>query len=155
MAKLYGLHRSTLYEAVSKGRITAGFNPKGQRVVDLSEMIRVYGEPPKQGSINRHFPDTYPTVSLDTSDNALLVELVEINRRQAEQLERMADRIERLESALLRLPAPGPVKATETPSESPKEKSNESPATRTGTVTGEALSFADIEARLMDRLNRK
>ncbi|RXU25521.1 hypothetical protein SAMN05444503_11713 [Pseudomonas sp. BS3767] len=46
MAKLYGLHRSTLYEAVQKGRVSAGLDGKGQRVIDLSEMIRVYGEPP-------------------------------------------------------------------------------------------------------------
>lgn len=45
MAKLYGLHRSTLYEAIEKGRVTAGHNGKKQRVIDLSEMIRVYGEP--------------------------------------------------------------------------------------------------------------
>ncbi len=44
MAKLYGLHRSTLHEAVAKGRVTAGYDGKGQRVIDLSEMIRVYGE---------------------------------------------------------------------------------------------------------------
>ena len=48
MAKLYGLHRSTLYEAVERGHVTAGFNGKGQRVVELSEMIRRYGEPPHQ-----------------------------------------------------------------------------------------------------------
>ncbi|MEQ4259030.1 hypothetical protein [Pseudomonas syringae] len=46
MAKLYELHRSTLYEAVQKGRVSAGLDGKGQRVIDLSEMIRVYGEPP-------------------------------------------------------------------------------------------------------------
>jgi len=46
MAKLYSLHRSTLHEAVAKGRVTAGHDGKGQRVIDLSEMIRVYGEPP-------------------------------------------------------------------------------------------------------------
>jgi len=45
MAKLYGLHRSTLHEAVAKGRVTAGLDGKGQKVIDLSEMIRVYGEP--------------------------------------------------------------------------------------------------------------
>jgi len=45
MAKLYGLHRSTLHEAVARGRVTAGYDGKGQRVIDLSEMIRVYGEP--------------------------------------------------------------------------------------------------------------
>jgi ribosome-interacting GTPase 1 len=47
MAKLYGLHRSTLYEAVQKGRVSASERDgKGQRLIDLAEMIRVYGEPP-------------------------------------------------------------------------------------------------------------
>ena len=45
IANLYGLHRSTLHEAVAKGRVTAGLDGKGQKVIDLSEMIRVYGEP--------------------------------------------------------------------------------------------------------------
>jgi hypothetical protein len=65
MAKLYGLHRSTLYEAVDKGRVSAGFDGKGQRVVDLSEMIRVYGEPqgrptPEPDS-STPLPDSSPT----------------------------------------------------------------------------------------------
>jgi len=66
MAKLYGLHRSTLHEAVAKGRITAGLDGKGQKIIDLSEMIRVYGEP--SGS-TRHsptpLPDTLPTAATD------------------------------------------------------------------------------------------
>lgn len=60
MAKLYGLHRSTVHEAVAKGRIAAGIDGKGQRVIDLSEMIRVYGEP--QGS-SLHRPTPVPTPS--------------------------------------------------------------------------------------------
>ncbi|MDP2323103.1 MAG: hypothetical protein Q8N51_03630, partial [Gammaproteobacteria bacterium] len=40
------MHRSTLYEAVDKGRVSAGIDGKGHRTIDLSEMIRVYGEPP-------------------------------------------------------------------------------------------------------------
>lgn len=67
MANLYGLHRSTLHEAVAKGRVTAGLDGKGQKVIDLSEMIRVYGEPP--GS-TRHsptpLPDTSPPPLFDT-----------------------------------------------------------------------------------------
>ncbi|WP_247269772.1 DUF1441 family protein [Pseudomonas sp. YL2] len=63
MAKLYGLHRSTLYEAVEKGRVSAGFDGKGQRVVDLSEMIRVYGEPPGGQTAK---PDT-PTPQSDST----------------------------------------------------------------------------------------
>jgi hypothetical protein len=66
MAKLYGLHRSTLHEAVAKGRITAGRDGKGQKIIDLSEMIRVYGEPPGQA---RHSPtpqpDTHQTLTAD------------------------------------------------------------------------------------------
>lgn len=63
MAKLYGLHRSTLYEAVEKGRVSAGVDGKGQRVVDLSEMIRVYGEPPGGQTAK---PDT-PTPQSDST----------------------------------------------------------------------------------------
>lgn len=67
MANLYGLHRSTLHEAVAKGRINAGLDGKGQKVIDLSEMIRVYGEPPVSA---RHsptpIPDTLQTSILDT-----------------------------------------------------------------------------------------
>jgi hypothetical protein len=57
MAKLYSLHRSTLHEAVAKGRVTAGHDGKGQRVIDISEMIRVYGEPPGRPTPG---PDTQP-----------------------------------------------------------------------------------------------
>lgn len=55
MANLYGLHRSTLHEAVAKGRVSAGHDGKGQRVIDLSEMIRVYGEPAGRPTL---LPDT-------------------------------------------------------------------------------------------------
>jgi hypothetical protein len=67
MANLYGLHRSTLHEAVAKGRVTAGLDGKGQKVIDLSEMIRVYGEP--QGTTLHSptpTPDTSPTPPFDT-----------------------------------------------------------------------------------------
>lgn len=66
MANLYGLHRSTLHEAVAKGRVTAGLDGKGQKVIDLSEMIRVYGEP--QGTTLHSpppTPDTSPTPLFD------------------------------------------------------------------------------------------
>lgn len=62
MAKLYGLHRSTLHEAVAKGRVSAGHDGKGQRVIDLSEMIRVYGEPAGRPTL---LPDT-PTPTPDS-----------------------------------------------------------------------------------------
>ena len=47
--------------------MTAGLDGKGQKVIDLSEMIRVYGEPP--GSTRQSptpTPDTSPTQIFDT-----------------------------------------------------------------------------------------
>lgn len=63
MAKLYGLHRSSLYQAVDEGRVSVEVNGKGQKVIDLSEMIRVYGEP--SGSTRQS-----PTLLLDTHPTA-------------------------------------------------------------------------------------
>ena len=93
MAKLYGLHRSTLHEAVSKGRVTAGLDGKGQKVIDLSEMIRVYGEP--QGlplhrpTLNpTPSPYTFPTSEIDALHPALqpLIEEVRLLRTEIHEL---------------------------------------------------------------------
>ncbi|MEO8645391.1 hypothetical protein [Pseudomonas sp.] len=89
MAKLYGLHRSTLHEAVAKGRVTAGLDGKGQKVIDLSEMIRVYGEP--LGSpLHRPTPSLYtsPTPEMDALHPALhpLVEEVRLLRAEIQEL---------------------------------------------------------------------
>lgn len=85
MAKIYGLHRSTLHEAVARGRVTAGLDGKGQKVVDLSEMIRVYGEPP---GASRHSPtletDTSPTLPNDALH--LLLEELQLLRQEVKEL---------------------------------------------------------------------
>lgn len=78
-AKLYGLHRSTLYEAIAKGHVTTSFDGKGHRVIDLSEMIRRYGEPdgyaqqnptPKNDALQND-----PTPPIDDLQQAMLDEL--------------------------------------------------------------------------------
>ncbi|MBD8483982.1 hypothetical protein [Pseudomonas coleopterorum] len=93
MAKLYGLHRSTVHEAVAKGRVTAGLDGKGQKVIDLSEMIRVYGEP--EGSpLHRPTPAptlppyTSPTPEMDALHPALqpLVDEVRLLRAEIHEL---------------------------------------------------------------------
>lgn len=45
IAKLYGMHRTTLYAAVKAKRVSIDHNLKGQKVIDLAEAIRVWGEP--------------------------------------------------------------------------------------------------------------
>jgi len=85
MAKLYGMHRSTLYEAVSKGRVSTGVDGKGQRVIALSEMIRVYGEPPGRPLQNPTPPtDTAPT--LPTAALQPLLDELRLLREEVAQL---------------------------------------------------------------------
>lgn len=93
MAKLYGLHRSTLHEAVAKGRITAEVDGKGQKVIDLSEMIRVYGEPPG-GTL--HFPTPYPNTSPTVPGEALqpLLDELKLLREEVRELRQALLRIE-------------------------------------------------------------
>lgn len=85
MAKLYGLHRSTLHEAVAKGRVTAGLDGKGQKVIDLSEMIRVYGEP-QGATLQRPTPSpyTFPTPEMDALHP--LIEEVRLLREEIREL---------------------------------------------------------------------
>lgn len=103
MAKLYGLHRSTLYEAVDKGRVTAAFNGKGQKVIDLSEMIRVYGEPPGQESTLLQNPTPKPD-ALPYTPNVLekFDALLEVVKEQRDELRQLREEV----AQLRRLPAP-------------------------------------------------
>jgi polyhydroxyalkanoate synthesis regulator phasin len=47
-ARLYGKARSTIHRAIEAGRLSCGFSGDGTRVIDLSELIRIWGEPPKK-----------------------------------------------------------------------------------------------------------
>lgn len=49
-AKLYGKHRSTIHRHIQSGRLSCGFRGDGTRVVEMTELIRCYGEP-------KHLPD--------------------------------------------------------------------------------------------------
>lgn len=97
MANLYGLHRSTLHEAVAKGRVTAGLDGKGQKVIDLSEMIRVYGEP--QG-LPLHRPTLDPTpppYTSPTPENDVLHPLIEEVRLLREEIRELRESLRLIE----------------------------------------------------------
>ena len=121
MANLYGLHRSTLHEAVAKGRVTSGLDGKGQKVIDLSEMIRVYGEPP--GS-TRHFPTPKPVV-LPTLATDTLHPLLEELRLLREEVRELRNSLRLLEHK-----------------PEPKPQSKETPAKAKGPATWENLLSA-------------
>ncbi|MGO2243307.1 MAG: hypothetical protein ACTH5D_16265 [Halomonas sp.] len=103
MAKLYGLHRSSLYEAVDKGRVSAGQNAKGQKVIDLSEMIRVYGPVPND---TRH-PTPQKQTPPDTPDSSALLD--ELRALRAE-IASLRDEVHQLR----RLPPPSTPEAPKT-----------------------------------------
>lgn len=102
-ARLYGKSRMTLHRHCSAGRVTSRLSDDGQRLIDLSELIRAYGEPP-----NRVTPDRPPEASQrytpgdippNERDDLLLRELQSL-REQVTQLQEEV-------RELRRLPAPG------------------------------------------------
>ena len=92
MAKLYNLHRSSLYEAVDKGRVSAGQNAKGQKVIDLSEMIRVYGPVPND---TRH-PTPKKQTPPDTPDSSALLDELRALRAEIASLRDEVHQLRRL-----------------------------------------------------------
>lgn len=44
-AKMYGMSRRTIQRHMAQGRISSELSDDGQRLFDLSELMRVYGEP--------------------------------------------------------------------------------------------------------------
>lgn len=118
MANLYGLHRSTLHEAVTKGRVTAGLDGKGQKVIDLSEMIRVYGEP---SGFTRHSPTPPPYTSPYTSPtptiDALqpLLEELRLLREEVRELRESLRLIEHKPAQSAPVSPPAPTRPSEPP----------------------------------------
>ena len=107
VAKMYGMHRTTLYAAIKAGRVSAGHNLRGQKVIELSEAIRAWGEPSGQPPV-----DSTRSTPANTGDSTHSTAPVEQLMTEATAL-RLAAAIERLieieEAKLLQLehkPAP-------------------------------------------------
>ena len=115
-ARLYGIHRATLYRHMASGRLSWVLEPDSSRALDLSELIRCYGEPP--GNATPNATPTTPTNSSDATPatERLLAELVELTRMQGEELRKLREEV-----ATLRLLPPPPEKSPpfESPSDDP------------------------------------
>lgn len=146
-AKLYGKPRKTLYRHMASGRLAYSVDGDSGRTLDMSELIRVYGEPPAQDTPRTH--QTHSEMShLDTpgatppddpagTNAALLAEL----RKQTATIERMSQRIERLEETMRTLPAPD--REPQAPTTTPVDDAPVSP--------GAPRSMADVLARFESR----
>ena len=85
-AKLVGKSRRTVYRDVSSGRLSVSHDGAGVAQVDISELIRVYGEIKGE----RHSVVTVQTPQRGTDDGASRVTAMEVEIAQLR--ERLADK---------------------------------------------------------------
>lgn len=149
-ANLYGKQRKTLYRHIDSGRISAGVRGDGKRVIDLAELIRCYGEPPNAPVAS----DTEMTRDAPQSDTLVTRALLDEIRKQTAVIERMSERIERLEAALLRLPAPAEPTTSTAEHQAPSEtiRSDSPPkAPAIAEAQRPPRDFGDLLARFENR----
>ena len=88
-ARAAGVGRATIQRALKAGRLSATTNEQGERVIDMAELLRVFG-PLKQGEQ----PASSITSQLDTGGeqglSAVLVEVLREQLRKAEEREQQA-----------------------------------------------------------------
>lgn len=138
-ARLYGKQRKTLYRHIESGRLSSTIQGDGRQVVDMSELIRCYGEPPGQPDTEKTHPPGFSDTGLT---HRLIAELVELNRQQAEQLATLSGEVRQLREQMQRLPPPSPPEAPTAPPQQPQEPK----------VSNHPLrSLADVLARFEGR----
>lgn len=125
-AKLVGLNRKTLYKHIKSGKLTATTALTGQRQVETSELIRVYGAFVESGDNSKV---TAGDTQGDSSMREVLRELAALRKEVQELKEQLA------------LPAPqGATMAT-----------NDATPTTHDTQTDEPTPFSSIIARLKEK----
>lgn len=146
-ANLYGKQRKTLYRHIDSGRLSAGVRGDGKRVIDLAELIRCYGEPPNAPAAS----DTELTHDAPQSDTLMTRALLDEMRNQTAVIERMSERIEQLEQALLRLPAPAEPTTPTTEHQASRETTRSTPPQAPATANNPPRDFGDLLARFENR----
>ncbi len=111
VAKLYGMHRTTLYAAIKAGRVTAGQNLKNQKVIELSEAIRAWGEPPNKPEV---FDSSTPMPTVELSNSTVPVEQL-MTEATALRLAAAMERLIEIEEAKLLLIEHKSDRSTESP----------------------------------------
>ncbi|MBE2174201.1 MULTISPECIES: plasmid replication DNA-binding protein [Acinetobacter] len=76
LSKLYGINRQTIYNHINKGILSKNSDNK----IDLSEAIRVFGEPSKKQSVK----EPVKVDSQNSTENLLLRQQIDILKNQLE-----------------------------------------------------------------------
>lgn len=123
LAKLYGMNRQSIYKRIAKGDLSKNSDGK----IDLSEAIRVFGEPSQRRSINVTAVQS-PTLQ-KSAEVDILKQQVDMLQRQLElaqerevfQREQLQAKDEQIESLQRLLGAPKEQPKTEPVTEHPSE----------------------------------
>ncbi|MEW7129803.1 plasmid replication DNA-binding protein [Acinetobacter baumannii] len=105
LAKKYGIARTSIYDRMKNGSISYEIDAKNRKVIDLSEMQRVYGTPNSQADSK---PDSKENDNTTVELYKQLIEELrhdksvaeERERRMYKEIEQLKDKIDNLTLAL-------------------------------------------------------
>ena len=105
LAKKYGIARTSIYDRMKNGSISYEIDSKNRKVIDFSEMQRVYGMPNSQADSK---PDSKETDNTTVELYKQLIEELrhdksvaeERERRMYKEIEQLKDKIDNLTLAL-------------------------------------------------------
>ncbi len=86
-AKAAGIARGTLYKHIQEGKISCQLDDKGKRVIDTSELMRVYGEINQPETAHERSEDR-PIEQKETQEET---EVVEVLRERIGDLEKQVE----------------------------------------------------------------
>lgn len=82
-AKLYQMSRTTIYRKINNGKLSADTDNK----IDLSEMIRVFGEAKSSGTNSVLHENTSPVTGLQSDKELVLLEKIKGLEQEVRSLE--------------------------------------------------------------------
>lgn len=132
-ARLYGKARSTIHRAIDAGRLSCSVRGDGVRVLDLSELIRLWGEPPSQAATMQQNATSKSEETQQSAQQAMLNELQALRELYLAGLEEnraLRQEVRELKEVMLRLPAPRqeiPTELSESAQKAPKTPIDDDP----------------------------
>lgn len=114
IAKLYGMNRQSIYKRINKGDLSKNSDGK----IDLTEAIRVFGEPSQRSSQNVTLPSQATVKSAEVDMLKQAVDMLQrqlqlAEEREAFQREELKAKNDQIESLQRLLGAPKPQQQTE------------------------------------------
>ena len=88
-ARAAGVGRATIQRALKSGRLSATTNEQGERVIDLTELLRVFG-PLKQSEQTTSSIVSQLDTGIEQGSSAVLVEVLREQLHKAEEREQQA-----------------------------------------------------------------